>query len=78
MSPEAMNVVKREALGGLDAAGKWNDALNALHAYAQASGCPPGHNVTAWFGAQSQAYQDALSAAFARDRAAVPKENDHE
>lgn len=76
MSPESMNEVKHAVLGGPDAAKKWNDALNALHAYAQASGCEPGRNVTEWFGAQSQAYQDALSAAFAEDRASQKKATD--
>lgn len=63
LSSGEMNAVKMAQLGGYRAATLWNDAVNALHAYAQASDCPPGHDVVLWFDQRSEAYRTSLTAA---------------
>lgn len=66
LTPEEMDAIKLEALGGAQAAADYNAALNALHKFAHSSGCPAGANVTIWFSARSQAYQTAMSEAIAK------------
>lgn len=68
LSEQEMREIKHQALGGEPAAEAWNNALNALHAYAQASKCPPGTDVILWFHQRMHAYQDAMSAAFRAGR----------
>jgi hypothetical protein len=63
MTDEERQQIKLDALGGERAAKLWGDALNALHAYAQASGCPPGLDVVRWFSSKTAEYQDAMTAA---------------
>jgi hypothetical protein len=63
LSEAEMLAVKHAALGGDVATRRWNDALNALHAFAQASDCPPLMDVVAWFGERAEAYREAMRAA---------------
>lgn len=63
LSQDEMQAIKLEALGGEAAAKLWNEAVNAIHAYAQASGCPAGGNVFDWIANAADAYQQTMSAA---------------
>lgn len=67
MGEDEMLAVKHSALGGSVAAKDWGDALNAIHKYAQASGCPVGADVIKWFAAQTVRYQAEMSEAIAAD-----------
>ena len=58
-----MAEIKHKALGGERAAKLWNDAMNALHAYAHASGCPAGSEVAYWFITATERYQGGMTAA---------------
>jgi hypothetical protein len=55
--------IMRDVLGGEDGVAKWRAACEALHAYAKASGCSLGHDVTEWFTAQTERYNSALNLA---------------
>lgn len=69
LSPEEMNAIKAEQLGGAKAAELWNAALNALHAYAQESKALGGMDIVQWFEAKSEAYRTSLSAAIVKSAA---------
>lgn len=52
-----------ETFGSAEAGDLWAAALNALHAFAQASDCLPGDDVIEWFANRTEAYQNAVMAA---------------
>jgi hypothetical protein len=56
---EPTKTLRDEIIGGPEAKQAWGLAINALHAYAQASGCPPGGDVVAWFSKKTRAIIDA-------------------
>lgn len=46
------------------AADAWGAAINALHAFAQATKCPPGGDVISWFDGETSAFQRAVQERF--------------
>jgi hypothetical protein len=71
-----------ETLGGEQVAVKAQAALEALHAYAQASDAMAGASVVAWFAerhdAAQEAYRVIMAAHFAERRQALSQEPHHD
>lgn len=56
----AQEHVTPETVFGVSAGRCWRIAVEATHAFAQATGCPAGDNVFDWFGVKSDEYRAAL------------------
>lgn len=57
MTPNVLYSLKLDTFGSAQAVAKWDEALNALHAFAALSGARPGDDVFKWLAKK----QDELS-----------------
>lgn len=60
MTDDERIAVRDMALGGAEAAQRWSRAMDALHAFAHASGCLPGTDVVDWFKTKTAEYDAAI------------------
>ena len=63
------DVVKVDLFGDVGAE-RFDEALDALHLFAQASGCPAGGSVIAWFAEKDREAQDEYRARYADAKSA--------
>lgn len=68
VDPETRKAIQEQSLGGPEAVQRWHSAMEAIHRYAQASGCPLGADTVKWFTDKTAFYSDVMSGALANAR----------
>ncbi|PZT99876.1 MAG: hypothetical protein DI624_04175 [Brevundimonas sp.] len=73
-SPARITEVVKGDLFGDVGAERFDEALDALHLFAQATGCPAGGSVIAWFAEKDREAQDEFRARYEAAKARAQSE----